>query len=826
MNYKLNLEEIKYGVNLLGYIEKATSRKAKPVGNDTYRISPCPFCQGQDHFTINTHENLYKSFSECCRGGSIIDFLIEYEHKPKAEAIKAAKELAGAAPEGWARRPGQKEDPKRSYDFTQAAQDLHKQVDKTDYFRRRGLSITIEKFKLGYHPNGLNYVASKYGGSLAEKPSDLLKSYSYFIPCFNEKGECYYLVARRNDEIPVPSWYTGEPRKTHNLKNYPAAIFNSQYITAPDQAAKYIFITEGAFDALSAEECGHSAIALNSTSNASKFLDLVKKNKDLLTEKAFVVVGDNDAAGKELNKKLMKGLGSLKLRCTTFIISQYKDLNEWLVADRDGLKENIEKFIKEAELMKDDCAETKGSLIPFNFSDVGCSERLIYLYGDIIRYSFLRKRWYIWNGKRWGVDEAGSVEHMSRHMLRDLQQEAENLDDEENEKLKNQVLKFVLRSESDSRIKAMISQASSQPILAVREDLLDKDGFLLNCNNGTIDLRNGTLLPHTKENYLTKMAPIEYKPSMDCPNWRQFMDKIFMGDAEIIEYLQRTIGYSLTSNTDQQCFYMLYGSGANGKSTFLRVIQHIMGDYSAALKGSSLMVRRNDDFGARGDLAKLKGARFVWASELNDNQTFDESLIKSMTGGDPIAVRFLYGEEFELRPEFKLWIATNERPRIKGQNHGIWRRVRLIPFTYTIPESERNDSFFEEMLLPEMPGILNWAIEGCLSWRLDGIETPDSVKAAVEDYRSEMDVLQSFIDDCCITEKDKMAPTTQLYESYVKWCAAAGEREMTSTKFGIQMKSKGYKQQRKSYMRYWEGIGICSSKHGDPEQEGRVIPFK
>lgn len=536
-----------------------------------------------------------------------------------------------------------------------------------------------------------------------------------------------------------------------------------------------------------------------------------------------VLIPDNDDAGQahmEYIASSLKGIAKSIKIINLSGLPDKGDITDWL--EMGHSKEELIQIINNTEPY--DESSKKKSLINFNFSDVGNAERLVYLYGEDIRYNPIRGKWLVWSGKHWEIDNTGKIERLARKVIRKLQLEGSSLAGDDVQELVKKIKSFVLRSEGDSRIKAMINQAKSQIGIPIIENELDRDIFLLNLKNGTLNLKTGKLQPHNRKDYITKFINMEYFPDAQCPNWIKFIDKIFMGDKELIEYVQKSIGYSLTGATTEQCFYMLYGNGANGKSTFLNAIQRILGDYADNLKGSSLMLKRNDD-GARGDLAKLHGKRFVTASELNEGQTFDESLIKALTGGDTIPVRFLYGEEFPLTPQFKLWIGTNEKPKVKGANLGIWRRVRLIPFLYTFNEDERDENFFEKYIEPELPGILAWAVQGCLMWQKEGIKTPEKVNAAVNDYKSETDVLQRFIDDCCVVEDGKIVSTTNFYAAFVKWCEEEGERELSSTKLGIRMKEKGFEQKRTAYMRYWDGIGLLSErKDGEfREIKGEVI---
>lgn len=279
-----------------------------------------------------------------------------------------------------------------------------------------------------------------------------------------------------------------------------------------------------------------------------------------------------------------------------------------------------------------------------------------------------------------------------------------------------------------------------------------------------------------------------------------------------------TIGYSLTGSTREQCLFMPYGSGANGKSTFLEAIAEMLAGYAQRTPTETLMAK--DTGGISNDIARLKGARFVIASEVEENKRLAESLVKQMTGSEKITARFMRAEFFEFTPMFKLWVGTNHKPIIRGTDMAIWRRIKLIPFDVTIPPEER-DKDLSNKLRKELPGILNWAVMGCMEWQKNGLGEPEEVIKATGEYRSEMDVLTRFITDCCNTSTQRCAKSSELYKRYAEWAREGNEFMLSQTKFNAKLVEKGFKKLNRSSGYYWEDISIVDETPDDEE-----IPFK
>ena len=440
----------------------------------------------------------------------------------------------------------------------------------------------------------------------------------------------------------------------------------------------------------------------------------------------------------------------------------------------------------------------------FHCSDLGNAERMAHQFGHKLRYCHLWKKWVFWDDVKWSEDEIGQVSTLAKETVRKIYDEAKQSEDDGK---RQTIARHALSSESNGRIKAMVSLAQSE--LPVRPDDFDQDKFLLNCKNGTLDLNTGTLSPHQKDNFITKVAPVIYDREATCPQWEKFLERIMNNNQNLIKFLQRAVGYSLTGNVGEQCLFLLWGSGANGKSTFLRTIGNLLGDFSQHTATETLLVKQKGAIS--NDIARMKGARFITASESEKEHKLAENLIKQMTGDDIICARFLHQEFFEFEPEYKIFLGTNNKPIIKGNDHAIWRRIKLVSFEVLIPEAEQDKNLIDKFK-KEYSGILNWAIEGCLEWQLSGLGTPAEVTDATNEYRNEMDLLNDFITECCTEGPELNVPSKNLYFAYSKWCEENGEYQLKQASFGRKLREKGFnsKQIGKKRTRCWQGLDLIN----------------
>ena len=441
----------------------------------------------------------------------------------------------------------------------------------------------------------------------------------------------------------------------------------------------------------------------------------------------------------------------------------------------------------------------------YTFDDMGNAERFYDLFGENVRYCYTEKKWYFYNTQKWCVDNIGAVEHMADRAVKAMAAEMKayaQTDADEGTEMQKAFEKHMKQSRSNKSKRAMLAEV--QHHVPVLPSQMDKKRMWLNTPSGVIDLRTGALSGHDPEDYFTKITAVGLSDAADCPRWLSFLDDIFGGDKDLIRYIQKAVGYSLTGSTAEQCAFFLYGTGKNGKSTFLDVIRNVFGDYAANIQPETIMVKNNSGSAINSDIARLKGARLVTSVEPNEGVRINEGLVKQLTGDDAVTARKLYSEEFEFKPEFKLWMATNHKPIIRGTDTGIWRRIHMIPFTVAIPD-DKVDKNLSHKLKAEMTAIFRWCLDGCALWQQEGLKMPRAVLDMVREYRREMDVISAFLNDCCQDSGSVAAKT--LYACYCKWAEHNNEYCMSNTKFGIEI-AKRYERIKCRNRFVYNGVSI------------------
>lgn len=453
-------------------------------------------------------------------------------------------------------------------------------------------------------------------------------------------------------------------------------------------------------------------------------------------------------------------------------------------------------------------------------TDSGNASRLLVRYGENLLYCAAWKSWLVWHGARWQRDETLETRLMACRVARDIVETAASETDDDK---KATLAHWAAQSANAGRIDAMLELAASSRKVAVRPEDLDRHPDLLNVANGTLDLSEARLIdaeddnphrPSARGDRLTLQAPVEHDPAAQCPRWLEFLGQIFDNDGELIRFVQRLAGYCLVAGNPEQYIVIMHGSGANGKSTLLETLKAVLGDYAATVAPEVLMSADSGGNNQLYALASLRAARLVTASETEDGRQLAESLIKTMTGSEAIMAREPYGAPFEFTPAFTPFLATNHKPQVKDTSEGMWRRVLLVPFLVTIPR-ELRDPRLPERLQLELPGILNWMIDGLLDYydrRLDsgrGLQPPAAVRVATDDYRADQDILAEYLEDCCEITGDPAdrAAKGDIFKDYENWCELNSGRAVTANTFGRKLKAReGISESKSGSTRYWNGI--------------------
>lgn len=432
----------------------------------------------------------------------------------------------------------------------------------------------------------------------------------------------------------------------------------------------------------------------------------------------------------------------------------------------------------------------------YDLSDTGNAKRFIDNYGDNILYNYDNKCWMYYDGTTWQKDIKQLVKTKADIMIEKMKRECKF---EEKEKIRN-----VKHLSSSNGKDAMLKEAMHLKPITNKD--FDKDIYLLNCKNCIVDLKNGTFLHNDKKYLMSKNTNIDIPIIYSEPKkWIKFLHEVFNNDNELIEYIQKAMGYSLTGSTKEQCFFQCYGDGANGKSVFLDIFHKMLGDYAINSQVDTILAKNGYSGNANSEVARMSGTRFVRTNEPNEGSRFNEGLIKQLVSGDTTTARFLYGNEFEFQPMFKLWIATNYKIQVRGMDLGIWRRMRLIPFEVKFEGKAQNKNLINE-LMEELPQILRWAIIGCAKWFKEGFDKlPKKIEEANKTYKQEMDVLETFLKDNVLIREDGFEKSSELFKKYVSWAKLGNEYCMSQTKFGIEM-SKKFQKKTINGSNYYVGI--------------------
>jgi P4 family phage/plasmid primase-like protien len=629
----------------------------------------------------------------------------------------------------------------------------------------------------------------------------------WLIPAYNHKGKianCHCFFPKNKGRCWFPEFHLH--------------LFGLQFLTSHEQRqGKKVATFEGIWDLLAfydelVEQDKTEQYDLLALPGASNYRYVWENWHDYA--EALICL-DNDATGKRHQAKIIElafanGVETPKrgIMWPLGLWKKVKDIRDYRTQDTKlkglNLLEYVESQCKLAEQAVAVAperergaahanAEVKAKgyhslLISEGWTDANNAARLRCKFGDEIRWVGLWDKWLTWDGSCWRIDYERTIDRYAKEIAADMFAEITLLAKKgklSEDKLRAATIRFASYANSKRGIDAMVGLARSEPGMPLSQDRLDQEPWLFNVLNGTIDLRTGEMREHCRDDFITKISAVVFDPAAQCPLWEAFLEKIFEGNQELISYLQRLVGYCLTGVSEEHILPFLYGVGANGKSTFCETILRLLGtDYAMKAAPDLLLAKRGESHPT--DRADLFGRRFVACIETEEGRRLAEALVKEMTGGDRMRVRRMREDFWEFVPTHHIWLASNHKPVIRGTDHGVWRRIKLIPFDVVIPD-KRQDKKLHAKLAKELPGILNWAIAGCLDWQKHGMREPKIVQAATREYSSEMDDVGRFIDDCC-EQGEFIGDAKELHTAF----QSAMECTITPHSFTSRLREKGF----------------------------------
>lgn len=689
--------------------------------------------------------------------------------------------------------------------------------------KQASLTIREKDGKILLHCHaGCTYqaITAVIGGTLSGKrPTDptakpnIVKVYDYT----DSEGRLLYQAVRYQPKDFRQRRPDGNGGYIWNLNGVIRVLYRLPAVLTSIEAHSPVYVCEGEKDCHSLESIG-----LCATCNAGGAEKWQAEYSDSLQGADVIILPDNDGPGRKHAEQVAR---SLKGKAQSIRILELPglpakgDVSDWIAAGGTAVQllELVENCPEWVEPQTD---EAKASTGPtgYPYTDLGNAERLIASHGENLRYDVNCGHWLLWQDGHWKPDITDGVHRLACDVVRGLYVLLGSCPTKE---ASDELYRHIRRSESAPRLAAMTDLARRRAGIPVQSSDLDTDPWLLCCKNGTVDLKTGKLQPHRQADLCTKQTPIIYDPAANCPRWLRFLEEVFCEDAEIIGFVQRMTGYMLTADTREQAFFLLTGKGSNGKSVFVSTLTRLLGDYTRNTPAATFLDKQNDQTNA---LASLVGMRLVTATEGEDTTAFSESLLKRVTGEDVISARFLYKESFDYTPSFKVLFATNEVPRIHSQNYAMKRRVKLIPFRvrfYYAHEQKApvRDETLAEKLREELPGILAWAVRGCLDWQEGGLGMPGTVQAEVDSLFDSMDVLAEFLEECCIIHPGARVESGRLWKAYRAWCEEKARKPAFNAAHNFTRelyKRDGIESVKSNNVRYVSGLGLQHEDAGTP----------
>lgn len=626
---------------------------------------------------------------------------------------------------------------------------------------------------------------------------------------------------------------TVELRKYVQPKGHGVRLFFPPGLLASERQRRdanlSLLVTEGEKKTLSAEAYGMLCVGLSGVScwsarrGRKRVLHDDWQHLELRGRRVFLVF-DSDATTnirgvRAEEKKLAKALRGAGANPHVVRLPEGPDGAKWGLDDflvhrgAEALRDLCRKAKPAAEQRQ--AAATTAPAAGTAMTDLGNAERLAQRHGGDLRYVPAWRSWLRWDGVRWARASEEEITGLAIDTARSIYEEVAAAGKRGDRDQADALLQHAKRSESSSALTNMVRVARALEGVSIDVDDLDANPWLLCCPNGVLDLRTGDLREHRREDLITRCSGVDFDPEATSDTWERFVADVVQGDPDFLAFLQVSAGYALTGDTSEERMWLVQGPGGTGKSTFLEALRGVLGDYACTAEFATFTRRDRNDHGPRPDVARLAGARLVVASEGEDSQRLSEALVKNVTGGERITARFLYGSDFEFRPQFKLWLATNHEPHVRHDDSGIWRRLLHLPFTREIAEEQRDPKLKAELVDVERSGaaVLAWAVRGLARWREEGIRVPESVRQSTAAFRDSQDVLGEFLSEKCVLLERAVTATKDLKIAYKEWRTEVGLTHAP----GWQRVTQRLRDEGGEYVntwvkgrkcRAWQGIGL------------------
>ncbi len=828
---------------------------------DTFRLEDgsCPICGHHNSFTLYPKTQSYHCFSASCEvpHGDVFDLIVAVE---EASSPQEALELLTSDKLGVVERVIPRQRPASEPEFPHVTLERRQAVltFAADYYQQRltgepleqllttrkhSLDI-VQRLALGFSDGRLHRALSAAGFSEDEQLAsglvtkgergvyDFLPSGTFMFPHFDQEGR-------------VSRFTFKDPSKEKQWQMKTAAWLNGVQFYGEDSLAEDgpVALVEGENDRIALLDAGWFGPVLATIGTLSKTQQAWLQEH--LMERDVFTCFDTDAAGDGYRMKV-QALG-LKSVLHIKLPDAVKDIDEYLHSENPlPLEELIDQFVVCVELPEveaqplpnevtpsDDLQPEKATSIiiptftPDDFCDARNADRLVARYGEDLKYVPGLGTFIHFTGNHWeAINESAYAyaEQIGNDIIKigkALVKNADETNQEGSDKYGKSVQSFGVRSKNKRNMDHMLDICKAK--LAIRPSLLNANPMLFGVSNGVIDLATGRFMAPRRAHMITRHSPVAFDATAQCPRWLQFINEITCGDADLAEFLQRCVGYWLTGRTDEQLLFFLYGHGCNGKSTFMSILQELMGSYNHQIKSDVLLLNRfGASSGPNPSLVKLIGSRLVVANELPEGAFMDENLVKSMTGDDVIVARGLYSkEELEFRPSFSLVMVGNHKPVIRDTSPGMWRRMMLLPFNASF-SGEQLDPRLMGTLKAELSGILNWAIAGTQMWLNKGIKrhVPQVLVADIQRYRDESDLLGCFLEEKTSRQPDTWIETDKLFEAFREWAEKDCEWKMTRNIMTKKLVERGFQKGRKNNCAVI--LGLCLGQLTPAPQ--RAIP--